>query len=262
MNRGSIVIFLFLINFIIFPLRLLAQSSQLISQGVEIRFIPQTSNQTSPSGGTRGTTTTDNRGTGSRGDCLSKSIPLTRLGGGSKLESTVSDRPTFWVYVPYGPEEASSGEFSLQDGETDIYRTPFTLPATPGIVSVTLPASVKNLEVGKKYRWYFNINCPQREGSTEKTTPAFVTGRVERVAFTSQIENELKAAKTSLERIAILARNGIWYDTLNELAQLRLQEPGNRDAIAAWNTLLKSDSIGLGGIAQEQIVGNIKTNSQ
>lgn len=253
-KQSNLAIIFTLLSLSISPNLLLAQS-----QRVEIRFIPRTANQ--PSGGTRGNPTTT-KGGGSRGDCISKTTPMTLLVGDRNLESTISDRPTFWVYVPYTPAEATSGEFSLQQGETDLYRTSFSLPATPGIVSVTLPPSVKPLEVGKKYRWYFNINCPQREGSTEKPTPAFVTGRVEKIALISQVENELKAAQTNLERIAILARNGIWYDTLSELAQLRLQEPGNRDAIDAWNALLKSDSIGLGGIAQEPIVGNIKTNSQ
>lgn len=256
LKKSNFPLIFTLLSLSISPSVLLAQS-----QRIEIRFIPRTANQTSPSGGTRGTPPTT-QGGGSRGDCISKTTPMTLLVGDKNLESTISDRPTFWVYVPYTPAEATSGEFSLQQGETDIYRTTFTLPATPGIVSVTLPPSVKNLEVGKKYRWYFNINCPQREGSTEKPTPAFVTGRVEKVALNSEVENELKAAKTSLEKTAILARNGIWYDTVNELAQLRLQESGNRDALDAWNALLKSDSIGLGGIAQEQIVGNIKTNSQ
>ncbi|MCL1474988.1 DUF928 domain-containing protein [Argonema antarcticum] len=257
MNRASIVVFLFVINFIIFPLRLLAQSAQLISQGVEIRFIPRTSNQSSPSGGTRGTTTTDSKSTGSRGDCLSKSIPLTRLVGGSKLESTVSDRPTFWVYVPYAPEEASSGEFSLQDGEKNIYRTPFSLSRTPGIVSVTIPPTVKPLEIGKKYRWYFTLNCPQREGSPENSTPAFVTGQVQRIAITSELDSQLKAAKTALERAVIYAKNGIWYDTITELGQLRLKEPENREAINAWINLFKSEDVRLGEISAERIVGNI-----
>lgn len=256
MKQYNLAIIFTLLSFIISSTELLAQS-----QRTEIRFIPRRTNQASPSGASRGTPTTT-KGGGSRGDCISKTTPMTLLVGDKNLESTISDRPTFWVYVPYTPAEATSGEFSLQQGETDIYRTLFTLPATPGIVSVTLPPSVKPLEVGKKYRWYFNINCPPKEGSTETSAPAFVTGRVEKLALTSEAENEFKAANTTLERIAILARNGIWYDTVTELAQLRLKEPENREAIDAWNSLLKSDPIGLEGIAQEQIVGNIKTNSQ
>lgn len=256
MKQPNLAIVFTLINLIIFPAEILAQS-----QRIEIRFIPRTANQTSTSGETRGNPPTK-PGPGSRGDCISKTTQMTLLVGDRNLESTISDRPTFWVYVPYTPAEATSGEFSLQQGGTDLYRTPFTLPATPGIVSVTLPPSVKPLEFGKKYRWYFNINCPQLESSRQKRTPAFVTGRVEKVRLSSEVENELRLAKTTLEKIAILARNGIWYDTLTELAQLRLQEPGNRDALDAWNTLLKSDSIRLGGIAQERIIGNITTNSQ
>lgn len=256
MNQHRLVIALSLSSLIIYPTQLIAQST---SNNSEIRFIPRTV-QASPSGGTRGNPPTSG-GTGSRGDCLAKSLPLVRLVGFNNLEFTVSDRPTFWVYLPYTSTEGTSGEFSLQDGDVDIYRTSFTLPKTPGIVSITLPSSVKPLEIGKKYRWYFNVNCSSEQTANQATTPAFVTGRVQKIALNSEIESQLKAA-TTLERIAIYAKNGIWYDTINELALLRLQEPQNQEAVKVWNQLLKSEFVGLGEIVAQPIIGNIKTNSQ
>ena len=133
-----------------------SQSSTTSGDPVKIRFVP--ANPDPPDRGTP----TSNRGTGSRGDCLYKPNKplLTSLVGSNNLDLTISDRPTFWVYVPYTQQEAPSGEFSLQDGENDVYRTRFQLPATPGIVSISLPATQKPLEVGKTYRWYFEMNCP------------------------------------------------------------------------------------------------------
>lgn len=113
------------------------------------------------------------------------------------MELTTKERPTFWVYVPYTSDEAPSGEFSLQDGDEDVYRTRFQLTATPGIVSVTLPATAKPLEIGKTYRWYFEINCPNTQ-RTARTAPASVTGIVRRISPSSNLENALKSAQNPL----------------------------------------------------------------
>lgn len=257
-NKQTFLIILSLFSLIIYPPQLIAQST---SDNSEIRFIPRTLNQVNPPAANRGSPPT-NGGPGSRGDCLAKNLPLIRLVGFNNLEFTVSDRPNIWVYLPYTSTDATSGEFALQEGEVDIYRTSFILPATPGVVSVTLPSTVKPLEIGKKYRWYFNINCSSEQTANQATTPAFVTGRIQKIALNSEVESQLKAAKTPLERISIYAKNGIWYDTINELALLRLREPQNQEAANIWNQLLKSESVGLGEIGNEKIIGNIKTNSQ
>lgn len=203
-----------------------------------------------------------NRGTGSRGDCLYKQDkpPLTSLVGSNNLDLTVSDRPTFWVYVPYTQQEAPSGEFSLQDGENEVYRTRFQLPATPGIVSISLPANQKPLEVGKTYRWYFEMNCRPREAG-DQVTAAFVTGLVRRVAPSAALNNALNSAKNPLQRIAAYAQYSIWYDTLTELARLRSNPAQNPGIEGIWVEVLSDRNIGLENIAPESVVGNVTTNS-
>ncbi|HAG83968.1 MAG TPA: hypothetical protein DCL61_23165 [Cyanobacteria bacterium UBA12227] len=226
------------------------------SESIPIRFI--LANPPLPDNGTPET----KRGTGTRGDCLSKTEqpPLTYLGGENNFELTVSERPTVWVYVPYTSKEAPSGEFSLQDGEEDVYRTQFQLPATPGIVSITLPATKKPLEVGKTYRWYFDINCPA-SNSISQPTPASITGVIQRISPSIELENELKTAKTPLEEIAAYAKHSIWHETVTELAQLRLNEPENSVINDIWVQLLSDPTIGLNPIAQEPIVGGVITSS-
>ncbi|MFB2835049.1 DUF928 domain-containing protein [Floridanema evergladense] len=222
---------------------------------IKIRFI-----LANPDPPNRGTPRT-NQGTGSRGNCLYKkeSPPLTALVGANNLELTTKERPTFWVYVPYTSEEAPSGEFSLQDGDEDVYRTRFNLTATPGIVSVTLPPTVKVLEVGKTYRWYFEINCPNSQ-RTARIAPASVTGVVRRVSPSSNLENALNSAKNSLEKTAAYAQNSIWYDALTELAQLRLDNSQNAEIQQIWIELLSDRNVGLQSLAKEPIAGNVTTN--
>jgi hypothetical protein len=180
--------------------------------------------------------------------------------GSSNLALTVNDHPTFWVYVPYTPEEAPAGEFSLQDGKNDVYRTRFQLPATPGIVKISLPPTAKALEIGKTYRWYFDLDCPRKDSSNQQSTPASLPGLVQRVSR-PELESHLKAASTSLERIAVYAKNGIWFEAVTELAQLRLNQQQNPTFKNVWVELLGDKTIGLEGIAQQPIVGSVKTSS-
>lgn len=192
---------------------------------------------------------------GSRGDCGARNevlMPLTQ--SDDEAGATIKTHPTFWVYVPYAPNEVASGEFSLQDAQrNDIYRTRFTLPATPGIVSITIPADKPPLEINKQYSWHFKLDCP-RQNATQKQ--AFVDGIVKRIALNPELERELNAAKNLQERLDFYAKNGIWYERLNELALLRLAEPKSTND--NWSELLKS--AGLEYLAQYPIIGSIKPN--
>ncbi len=231
---------------------LLAQSDKGTNsntQDIEISFEP-------PDRGTP----QSKEGTGSRGDCLYKPSlpPLKSLAGKNHLKLTTSDRPTFWVYLPYTQAEASYGEFSLQNGDNEIYRVRFQLPAKPGIVGVSLPSTVAPLEVGKQYRWYFDINCSASASSDDFSTPACLTGMVERVAFSTNFARELKTASKPLNRITTYAKYGVWYDAVTELAQLRLEQPENPTLKQAWKQLLSDRYVNLEEISSEPILGSVE----
>ncbi|MEQ9670064.1 DUF928 domain-containing protein [Coleofasciculus sp. G2-EDA-02] len=217
-------------------------------------------------------TPTSKNGTGTRGDCFYQDGDrlLTRMVGSKNFQLTVSEYPTFLVYVPYGSDKVSSGEFSIQYGEDDIYRTTFKVPETPGIFSVTVPTTEKPLEIGKTYRWYFEISCSrsaQSEQAATRLAPASLTGFVRRVAQSPELEAELNRAKNPLERVAAYAKHDIWYNMLTELAQLRLEYPENATLESIWLELLGDERIGLQEIEQEPIAGsvipgNVITSSQ
>lgn len=190
-------------------------------------------------------------GGGSRSPCPPIEPPLTALMPVTNWGKTVAERPTFWFYVPYSPQAAPAGEFVLQEeGGNDVYRTPFTLPKTPGFVSFSTPSTEAPLEINKSYRWYFKLYCEPQKASA----PVFVEGWVQRVALTPELESQLRSAKA--REYGVYAANGIWYDAVASLAQLRLINPLNSRLDNDWANLLGSRGVGLERLNQESIVGS------
>ncbi|MEQ8964087.1 MAG: DUF928 domain-containing protein, partial [Coleofasciculus sp. C2-GNP5-27] len=79
-------------------------------------------------------------GGGSRSKCPPMDFPLTALVPESNWGRTLKAHPTLWFYVPYSPKQAPVGEFVLQDeAGNDVYRLPFQLSQTPGLVRLSIP---------------------------------------------------------------------------------------------------------------------------
>jgi hypothetical protein len=164
---------------------------------------------------------------------------------------TVAERPTIWAYVPYSPQVVPLGEFSLQDEQgRDVYRTPFTLPKTPGLVRFSIPTTAAPLEINQWYRWYFKLYCEPEKLST----PVFVQGWVQRVELTPALESQLKA--TTPQEYTAYATNLIWYDALSHLAELRLANPSDAVLAQDWAKLLSSRGIDLKQLNQQPLAGN------
>ena len=195
-------------------------------------------------------------GTGSRGSCLQNAEmpPLIQLSGSRGLDLTVSEHPSFWVYVPYSQGDVSTARFSLQKENTEVYQQSIQLPTTPGIVEIAMPNSLPALEAGSTYRWYFEIGCPQVDPSKEPV-PATVTGVVQRVASSEALESDLEEAQSPLEEVEAYANNHIWHETLSSLAQLRQSDPMNQNLAEIWQSMLSDPHIGLENWANLPIVG-------
>jgi hypothetical protein len=198
------------------------------------------------------------RGGTSRDECPNLTKPITALVPGQEtaadsksfLASTVSEYPTFWVYIPELPTNLRSGEFVLQNEEgNDIYRTPQVLSGKSGIISISLPSNPQYaLKIGKKYHWYFRVYCNE----AAKSPYFYVDAWVERVPLTQKLESQLKATKPR-EYIAY-ADNQIWQDAITNLAQLRPSNSSDKSLNEDWTNLLKS--VGLEDLSGEGIVGN------
>ena len=175
----------------------------------------------------------------SRDSCPMVSQRLTALMPTSHWGKTVTERPTFWFYVPYSAQQVPVGEFVLQDeNRQDAYRVPFTLPQTPGFVSFTLPASAA-LRNEQWYRWYFKVYCH----SDQNSSPIFVQGWIQKIASDPMLQSQLKSE--ALRDDVVYATQGIWYDAIAHLAELRLNNPQSTALAADWHQLLQAQGVDL-----------------
>ena len=178
-------------------------------------------------------------------NCKKTSQPLTAIVPINSQGKITSEHLTLWFYVPYVSEDITSAEFSvLNRDETEyVYQTLFTLPKTPGIVSISLPLSAKTaLETGKFYHWYLTLKC---KGSITNTPDIEMDGWVKRIASTPITTNQINTATPE-----------IWYDAVNNFANRLLASPQDTKLNQEWTELLKS--VGLSHLAQEPLIGPVQ----
>lgn len=231
----AFAIALILSSFLSYPTLAQIQSNTLLSQTPPPPPRTPPINQTQPGGGLNSFNSS----------CKSTSKPLTALIPVKTPVLTTSEHPTFLFYVPYGSDEVRFGEFSLliwPEEKTRIYKTRFTLPQTPGIVSVTLPSVPKHaLEEGKFYHWYFKLYCKK---NTTSQPDLDVNGWVQRVALTPERDRQINAAAPD-----------IWHDALANVAQSLRASPQNATLRNKWVNLLRL--IESEDLAQEPLVGSV-----
>ncbi|MFB8791866.1 MAG: DUF928 domain-containing protein [Potamolinea sp.] len=174
------------------------------------------------------------------GGCITPLMPATNNG------LTVSERPTFLLYIP----ETSAKEifFSLSDENNNThYQTKIPITGKAGIVNFQLPNNAPSLLIGKNYKWTFVLIDSQ---GLRPDSPG-VQGKIRRVepnpVMLSQLQN-----KTLLERAALYGKNGIWFETLQSLAEARKSQPSDANLATTWQELLKS--AGLQAIATKPIL--------
>ncbi|MFP4337073.1 MAG: DUF928 domain-containing protein [Halothece sp.] len=193
---------------------------------------------------------------GSRGDCsqLDSESELTALIPTSNWGKTVAESPSWWFYVPYSTEQTPIGVFVLQDEDyNDIYRARFSLPASsPGLMRVSLPEEESPLAAGESYRWQINLYCNPEATSA----PIYVSGWIERVIPNEKLTRELDQNTTS--EYEVYAREGIWFDAMNDLARQRLDNPSDPTLIEDWQQLLEIEGVELGQLKEASILGKVK----
>jgi hypothetical protein len=151
--------------------------------------------------------------------------------------STISARPTFFVYIPQ--TSAQNAEFTLSDEMgKDVVEATFALPRTPGVVGLTLPSNTSSLEVGKTYKWSVQILCPARDMDGDNGANPTINGEVERIQPPDTLVNIGKVAPS--DRPDLYAKSQIWYDSISSLAELQYANPQDLTLKQDWVSLLKS----------------------
>ena len=155
---------------------------------------------------------------------------------------TTSAHPTFFFYVPYGSKQVGFGEFSILVGSaetTRLYRTRFTLPEAPGIVSISLPSNSEAIAKDVFYHWYFKLYC---QGNTSSRADLEVNGWVKRVD---------PIAAQSHETAMPVA----WYDAIADLGDRLRTSPQDTALKNRWRALLTL--IHAENLAEKPLVGSV-----
>ncbi|AFY57159.1 protein of unknown function (DUF928) [Rivularia sp. PCC 7116] len=173
----------------------------------------------------------------------SKNTSIVKLLPKSNIGLTAKQRPSIMVYVP--ATTARKAFFSIQDENFNHhYQATLDLPEEAGIMEIKLPASAPVLATGKKYQYSLAMIC----GEYLEPDDQLISGWIERVESKGNMLNQ----KVSVELASELAGEGMWYDALSTLAELRKSQPSNQYVANSWQQLL--NSVGLDEIAQESIV--------
>jgi len=177
-----------------------------------------------------------------------QTTPLTLLLPESGFGLTVKDRPTFMAYVP--PTSATEAEFTIRDNEEEYaYRTQVPIDGRGGVVSISLPASAPPLEAGKDYIWSVAMICVPGDRLQDVVAQGFIR----RVEADSNLTSQLASAEP-LSQADVYGKAGIWFETLNTLAELRKAQPSDPKLAASWQELLESEAVKLDAIADANLV--------
>jgi hypothetical protein len=174
-------------------------------------------------------------------DLISPLVPEINVG------LTVSESPTLFAYVS---QALTQVEFSLitekktKEADDVVYETAFKVDK-PGIIAVTIPATAankKSLEVGKRYQWSLSVACNPGDNTGDRSNDFSVTGSVERIEPQPSLKNDL-ANPDPMARLIAYATNGIWYETVATLAEMRRKAPDDAKLTAEWTELLQSQKL-------------------
>lgn len=179
------------------------------------------------------------RGAGTRGDhCFAQTPTLTALLPDTGYGQTLNSTPSWFWYMP---ETTAAAEFVLFDRDGNlVYTTTIAIPQA-GIVSLSLPDDIP-LALDSDYHWYFSLICNPDDRSEDIYTEGWVRHVSRNAALMEQFE-----AATPIDRIALYAANGLWYDAIATLANLRRESPDNVTATDQWAALL--EAVGLSEFA-------------
>ncbi|MCC5639970.1 DUF928 domain-containing protein [Nostoc sp. CHAB 5844] len=168
---------------------------------------------------------------------------------------TTSENPTFFFYLPRTSKTyVQAFDLTLEDvNKNVVYQETFQVNNKPGVFQVSLRDRLNKFFLKKEqnYNWFFSAICDYSDRSRDLV----LTGTLKRVTLEQNLTTELKKASLR-ERAAILAASGIWDDSLNILAKLRLKNRKDAGLKTDWQTLL--ESVELAQVAQEPIVGELK----
>lgn len=152
---------------------------------------------------------------------------------------TTQERPIFWLYLPH--TSARRAILSIKEaGKTPHWQQSVNLNQKQGIVGIELAQDAPALEIGKNYQWAVVLVCGDRPSPNDPVVASWIK-RIENV--------KREMPSTGIEKAAMLAQQGIWYDALDVLVAERTSMS---DWQKHWQEYLQSGGLEL--IVDEPIV--------
>lgn len=179
-----------------------------------------------------------------------KSTVVTAIIPSEKLPLTINKSPTIFVYIPKNNALNATIKIMEEEGK-ELYQSEFTPPNQAGVLRVKLPANI-NLEEKKLYKW--EIQLISEDNSPLIAFKLRTTGWLEKVSLPEDMAQNINTEDT-WKKLNTLAEAGIWYDTLEELALLRSQNPEDTQIKEEWVDLL--NTVGLDSIAEITILPDV-----
>jgi hypothetical protein len=169
------------------------------------------------------------------------------------VPQTTSERPTIYFI---SPKVAGNGVFTLIEqndrltpSQKAVYRKEFSLQNEAGIIAFKMPDDAPIMEIGKIYYWKIDF------GRDTEAKTAY--GMIKRVLPTAKLVNQLKNISKPIDRAALFAQEGIWFEAVQTLAEAQQTTPTSGEIVDEWTALMKS--VNLSMVLEYRFVPQLRT---
>ena len=185
-----------------------------------------------------------------------RGAPASRVGGGTRgigddaprvivlspdhTGLTVSEQPSLYYFVSR-PARAKLEVTVINDQAVQpLLERDLPAPTSPGIHRLSLKDYNINLKPGIEYRWFVGLVVDEKQRSND----VIASGTIQRV----EASDKVKGVAAGAPRYLVLASEGIWYDTIDELSRAIDASPGDASLRRSRTALL--EQVGLEEIAK------------
>ena len=158
---------------------------------------------------------TQRNGSGSRSSCLTSNLPQVLIAPAFHTGQTTQSHPSFSVYFPEVPQLPVSVSVEDPKNQKDVWLSEISVKKA-GITTFRLPSYVSGLEIGKEYIWTVALICSRRN----RLQDIYAEASIERIEISEKLKQKLSTAPNPQSLAEILASEGLFYDTLNQINKI------------------------------------------
>jgi len=179
-----------------------------------------------------------------------RGAPSGRIGGGTRglrilplaalapdhTGLTLSAQPALYYFLPASSGVRVAVRLANEPTAQPLLEKDFAPPAKTGIQRLELKALGVTLAPGTEYRW------------TVSDSRTSSTGMIRRIEPSQDLARKLNGVPSGRSRYTLLAREGVWYDALDEVSRAA----DSAGAVAGRHRAALLEQIGLKDIAQHE----------